>query len=95
MEDQLEKQIGDGQRVRDFLADPAVKAAFEAVARQLFAEFAQPNADVLRIHARVQAVNDVRGMLEGIVGNGAVAERRLEVETQRAEQQRRQQPRRQ
>lgn len=95
MEDQLEKQIGDGQRVRDFLADPAVKAAFEGVARKLFADFAQPNADIVAIHARVQAVNEVRTMLEAIVGNGAVAERKLEVETQRAENNRRQQPRRQ
>lgn len=68
--------IDDGMRVGNFLADPAITRAFAQLAGKYFDAFKQaaPQADVLKLHARVVALCDIREQLTTIVNNGKAAQ---------------------
>ncbi|HZR02343.1 MAG TPA: hypothetical protein VFA81_04120 [Burkholderiales bacterium] len=87
----LQDEIDAGQRVKNFLADPAVEAALKAASERAYADFrgADTNEKRTAAWALSKAVDQLRTQLQGTIDTGVKAEHQLEHDRAKQRQPRR------
>ena len=92
----LEQEAQDGERVKQFLGDDAIKAAFARIDTLMFGKFkdAQTEEQRLRAWAVAQAVDEIQREMRVVVSTGERArdelgklQRKSEMEHERAKRQ--------